>query len=156
MPVELHHERQVKQMCLVHALNSLLQRKEFTSKDLDRICYSLNENRWFNPHKSILGLGNYDVNVLMVALDKCDLHMVWFDSRRPISDINLDAVDAMIFNVPSGRIPCWPGRHWFTVLKVEDGSFMNMDSFLPVPKEVDNICTFTEQLFQNEQKGNID
>jgi hypothetical protein len=33
-----------------------------------------------NPHKSIFG-GDYDVNVLMVALDKNGLTAEWFDRR---------------------------------------------------------------------------
>ncbi|KAK5973506.1 hypothetical protein GCK32_012963 [Trichostrongylus colubriformis] len=47
----MYHERQSRQMCLVHALNALFQKPQFTSESLDEICYSLNESRWFNPHR---------------------------------------------------------------------------------------------------------
>nr|CDJ86148.1 Machado-Joseph disease protein MJD domain containing protein [Haemonchus contortus] len=70
--VTMYHERQSRQMCLVHALNALFQKPHFTSESLDEICYSLNESRWFNPHRSMLGLGNYDANVLMSALAMYD------------------------------------------------------------------------------------
>lgn len=35
-----------------------------------------------NPHKSSLGLGNYDINVIMKALQTKGLEAVWFDKRR--------------------------------------------------------------------------
>ncbi|EYC00507.1 hypothetical protein Y032_0115g508 [Ancylostoma ceylanicum] len=68
----MYHERQSRQMCLVHALNALFQRPQFSSQSLDEICYALNDKRWFNPHRSMLGLGNYDANVLMSALGMYD------------------------------------------------------------------------------------
>lgn len=92
----MYHERQSRQYCLVHALNALLQRKEWTATTLDEICYSLNDSRWFNPHRFVFssfffslnffystmfiyrswfGLGNYDVNVLMAALSLSDLQV---------------------------------------------------------------------------------
>lgn len=49
----MYHERQTKQMCLVHALNALLQRKVYDATTLDEICYGLNESKWFNPHKYV-------------------------------------------------------------------------------------------------------
>lgn len=36
--------------------------------DLDNICYSLSPDTWVNPHKSTIGLGNYDVNVVRNVL----------------------------------------------------------------------------------------
>ena len=36
---EIYHERQVKEMCALHALNNLFQDgKAFTKKDMDEIC----------------------------------------------------------------------------------------------------------------------
>ena len=38
----VYHERQMKELCALHALNNLFQSKRaFTKKDLDEIC-----NRW--------------------------------------------------------------------------------------------------------------
>eukprot|EP01084_Bolivina_argentea_P102840 184231_1 len=62
----LYHEKQKWELCLLHALNSLLQREEFTHKSLDNICKMLAPNKMINPHKSILNTGNYDANVLMM------------------------------------------------------------------------------------------
>lgn len=35
-----------------------------------------------NPHRSVLGTGNYDVNVIMAALQGLGLAAVWWDRRR--------------------------------------------------------------------------
>lgn len=35
-----------------------------------------------NPHRSMLGTGNYDVNVIMAALQSRGLAAVWWDKRR--------------------------------------------------------------------------
>lgn len=35
-----------------------------------------------NPHRSMLGIGNYDVNVIMAALQTKDLEAIWFDQRK--------------------------------------------------------------------------
>ena len=81
----LYHERQVRQLCALHVLNGLFQGPRFTKADLDRICQRLSPNTgwwWPNPHKSALGLGNYDVNVVMAALQDEGYEAKWFDKRR--------------------------------------------------------------------------
>ncbi len=37
-----------------------------------------------NPHRSVLGTGNYDVNVIMAALHSRGLAAVWWDKRRSV------------------------------------------------------------------------
>ena len=46
------------------------------------ICFSLSPDTYVNPHRSILGIGNYDVNVIMAALQLEGFDTVWFDKRR--------------------------------------------------------------------------
>ncbi len=64
-------ERQRLQRCLQHALNNLLQRSAFTCADLDELANQLDPGRTlqplFHPHRT-WWLGNWDVNVLEVAL----------------------------------------------------------------------------------------
>merc|ERR1719376_1285538 len=58
-------------MCALHVLNNLFQDPAaFSKAGLDAICQELSPTSWLNPHKSALGLGNYDVNVVMMALQK--------------------------------------------------------------------------------------
>ena len=80
---QLYHERQVRQMCALHVLNNLFQDpKAFDKAELDIICKELSPDTWFNPHKSALGLGNYDVNVVMTALQRRGYKTLWFDKRK--------------------------------------------------------------------------
>lgn len=80
----IYHERQLMQLCALHVVNNLFQKKEtFTKQDLDAICKELApDSRFFNPHKSALGLGCYDVNVIICALAKKGLDVIWFDKRK--------------------------------------------------------------------------
>lgn len=57
-------------------------RQAFTKEQLDEICTNLNPNVWLNPHRSFLGLGNYDVNVIMTALQMQGFEACWFDKRK--------------------------------------------------------------------------
>jgi hypothetical protein len=82
--IRIYHERQSKQLCALHALNNLFQSpKAFTKHELDSICKELAPDaRIFNPHRSFLGLGCYDVNVIIAALGKKGYDVVWFDKRK--------------------------------------------------------------------------
>jgi len=68
----------------MHVLNNLLQKKEFSKIELDTICLELapDSYSWWNPHRSPLGWGNYDVNVIMAALQRRGFDTIWFDKRR--------------------------------------------------------------------------
>lgn len=55
---------------------------------MDEICLSLSPSEWINPHRSVLGLGNYDVNVVMTALQRRGLEAVWFDKRKYVQQGN--------------------------------------------------------------------
>lgn len=84
---KIYHERQSKQLCALHALNNLFQSATaFTKQYLDAICKELAPSaRIFNPHRSALGLGCYDVNVIIAALAKKAYDVKWFDKRKYVS-----------------------------------------------------------------------
>lgn len=44
--------------------------------------YRLSPDTMLNPHKSVLGTGNYDVNVIMAALQHKGHAAVWWDKRK--------------------------------------------------------------------------
>ena len=48
------------------------------------VCCRLSPDTWINPHRSILGIGNYDINVIMVALQSHGYETVWFDKRKSV------------------------------------------------------------------------
>lgn len=102
MPTNIYHERQTRQLCALHTLNNLFQgnvfrycnvtykkyltfikgEQSYTKEQLDQICNDLSPNVWINPHRSPLGLGNYDINVIMTALQMRNCEAVWFDKRK--------------------------------------------------------------------------
>lgn len=135
---EVYHEKQRKQLCALHVLNNLFQEKTFTQAQLDEICTSLTPARFWNPHCSVLGLGNYDVNVLTAALQTRDLCLVWFDKRKNIDGIDFGKVKGFILNAPSDyklgfiKLP-FDFKHWYLIKEVQ-GSFYNLDSKLDKPQ----------------------
>ncbi|XP_071035493.1 josephin-1 isoform X2 [Parasteatoda tepidariorum] len=149
----IYHEKQVKEMCALHALNNLFQDKEaFNKQTLDNICHSLSPDNLVNPHKSVLGLGNYDVNVLMAAVQLKGYEAIWFDKRRDPSNIDFTKIYGLILNVPSEMkfLPLRLNRkHWIAVKEIE-GTFYNLDSKLDRPsvigKESDLMSYLREQI----------
>lgn len=68
--------------CVVYILNNFFQDRNVYSKvDFDVISYSFSLDVFVNFYKNIFGLGNYDVNVLMVVLQLREYEVIWFDKR---------------------------------------------------------------------------
>ncbi|XP_066426246.1 josephin-2 isoform X1 [Molothrus aeneus] len=135
-----YHERQRRQLCALHALNNLLQRPWLSQASADRICQRLAPNSRPNPHRSLLGLGNYDVNVVMAALGMLGLAAVWWDKRRPLERLCLTHVLGFLLNVPSrvalGTLALPLSRpHWVCVRPFGD-TFYNLDSKLATPTPI--------------------
>lgn len=133
----IYHERQRLELCAVHALNNVLQERLFTQEAADEICKRLAPDARLNPHRSVLGTGNYDVNVIMAALHSLDLAAVWWDKRRPLEQLVLSRIHGFIVNVPSNvalgfvTLPV-RRKHWIAVRQV-GGVYYNLDSKLKAP-----------------------
>ncbi|KAL5991549.1 hypothetical protein ACLOJK_012458 [Asimina triloba] len=145
---KIYHEKQRLQFCLLHSLNNLLQDKDsFTRADLDAIASKLfiidpNKGSWtplsviFKPHHNAL-TGNYDVNVLIAALEGKGKRVVWHDRRNAASSIDLsqseETLIGIVLNVPVRRYAgLWKSRHWVAIRKIE-GIWYNLDSDLAAP-----------------------
>uniref|UniRef100_A0A8D0GHX5 Josephin-2 n=1 Tax=Sphenodon punctatus TaxID=8508 RepID=A0A8D0GHX5_SPHPU len=93
-----------------------------------------------NPHRSLLGTGNYDVNVIMAALQSVGLAAVWWDKRRPLEQLQLVGILGFIVNVPSNvtlgfvSLPV-RRRHW-VALRQHGGTYYNLDSKLKAPAPI--------------------
>lgn len=136
----IYHERQSKELCALHALNNVFQSDSaFTQVHLDNLCHNLSPSTWLNPHKSMLGLGNYDVNVLTAALNSRECDTVWFDKRKdPRTVVDLDQLVGCILNVPNDWKIGWltlplNRRHWIA-LKDIGGVWYNLDSKMKDPE----------------------
>ncbi|KAK7321340.1 hypothetical protein VNO77_31891 [Canavalia gladiata] len=145
----VYHERQSLQFCLLHSLNSLFQQKGvFTRAKLNAISERLalddsNKETWtplsilFKPHHNAF-TGNYDINVLIAALEEKGKSVVWHDRRNGVSSIDLDAPEdvlmGIVINVSVTRFAgIWRSRHWLTLRKI-DGVWYNLDSDLSAPQ----------------------
>ncbi|CAD5221644.1 unnamed protein product [Bursaphelenchus xylophilus] len=153
---KLYHEQQRKQLCLLHALNNFFQREEFKKEELDRFCEEFDERTWFNPHRSIIGLGNYDVNVLLKCLESRGLEGVWFDRRKSAASINCDNVIGFVFNIPSDSFlsSIINGRHWFSVKKIGN-IFYNLNSKLPEPTVINDFILFTNEILSKSDQNQL-
>ncbi|CAO1421927.1 unnamed protein product [Diamesa serratosioi] len=145
-PSDIYHERQSLMLCAVHCLNNLFQTKAFTKQSLDAISNSLSPDEFINPHKSIFGLGNYDVNVLIKALDAKNCELNWYDRRKELTPTTIKSDRALgyILNIPNDyslgffTLPL-KRRHWICIRKLNE-QFWNLDSKLNHP-----ICIGNEQ-----------
>lgn len=136
------------------------EKDAFTRESLNSIAEKLvaddpNKQTWtplfflLKPHHNTL-TGNYDVNVMIAALEGKGKSVAWHDKRNGASSIGLDADALMgiVLNVPVRRYGgLWRGRHWVVMRKI-DGVWYNLDSDLAVPhpfKDDDEVWGFLDQ-----------
>ena len=73
--------------------------QKFHKSELDDICVALADGkRFFNPHRSVFGLGNYDVNVLSAAVRSRGFEVSWHDARKDVKHVDVDQHFAIIVN----------------------------------------------------------
>lgn len=154
MTLEMYHEKQSFMFCGLHSLNNLFQSKEFTKAQFDEVCRSLSPNSYINPHKSVLGIGNYDVNSIIKALESKNKELIWYDKRREITDesIEINRAFGYIMNAPSDytffgflTLPI-KSRHWIALKKGPDQNFYNLDSKLDKPRLIGSAEDFIAYL----------
>ncbi|CAL1604877.1 unnamed protein product [Knipowitschia caucasica] len=141
-PPVIYHEKQRRELCALHALNNVFQDgAAFSREALQDIYQRLSPSTLLTPHKkSMLGNGNYDVNVIMAALQTRGFEAVWWDKRRDVGSIELSNVTGFILNVPSNlrwgpfRLPL-KRQHWIGVREVS-GTYYNLDSKLRTPQSI--------------------
>lgn len=158
--IGVYHERQVKELCALHALNNLFQdQKAFCKKDLDDICIRLSPDHFINPHRSLLGLGNYDVNVLMAAVQTKSCETIWFDKRKNIKCLLPENIQGFILNTPSEykwgllHFP-FKRKHWIAIRRIKD-IYYNLDSKLDSPETIgdeESLFLFLQKELENGEK----
>ncbi|PSC72202.1 josephin [Micractinium conductrix] len=151
-----YHERQRLQRCLLHSLNNLLQRPAYTGGDLDAFANQLAPGLSFlplwHPHRTLL-LGNWDVNVLELALRRQGKALAWQDLRH-VGSMDLRGCYAVIVNLKAegllGRVT--GGRHWVALLRV-GRRWWNLDSQLAAPRLVADCWAEEEARGGAEEAG---
>ncbi|XP_030568695.1 josephin-like protein [Drosophila novamexicana] len=161
MSARIYHERQVAQLCALHALNNLYQRRNlFSKQQLDDYCYALTPRVWLNPHRSWLGWGNYDINVIMYAVQQLNCETIWFDRRRDPHCLNLAGIFGFILNIGVAvrfayyiELPGVRSRHWVALRRI-DGNYYNLDSKLAQPRCIGSAHKFLDYLRQQLRPEN--
>jgi len=163
----IYHEKQVKSLCALHALNNLFQDgKAFSQTELDTICRDLSPHSWVNPHKSVLGFGNYDINVIMTALQTRQYETIWFDKRKDPSELNFENIYGYILNVPSDCRLGWLSfplkrKHWVAIRRLPQprdsslSSYYNLDSKLEFPDNIgseENLINYLRDELKSAEK----
>ncbi|UXI15828.1 sorting nexin-29 [Sarcoptes scabiei] len=157
---KIYHETQTRQLCALHTLNNLFQDPTaFTKKDLDEIANLLSPNTFlFNPHKS--ALGNYDINVILMALQQKNFEAIWFNKRKDLKLLNLDVIFGFILNIPNS-CDLWKNfltmftlskRHWIAIRQI-NSIYFNLDSKLKEPTVIGNQKNLLEFFTENLEKN---
>lgn len=81
--VYFERQRGLSMQCGLFSVNHLLGGRVYSQQAMTQICYSLSDD-YINPHKHIFG-GDYDLNVLILALQQQQLATRWHDARQPLS-----------------------------------------------------------------------
>ncbi|KAI3438252.1 hypothetical protein D9Q98_000688 [Chlorella vulgaris] len=143
------HERQHLQRCALHSLNNLFQDTTCSRAELDAIASQLAPGLlqlpFLHPHRTLY-LGNWDVNVLELALQRHGKELHWVDSRDlSFAALDLQACWGLLVNVRcDGAVARWlGGRHWFALKQFGHGlrrQWWNLDSTLLAPQLVASSC----------------
>ncbi|KAJ1981555.1 Josephin-1 [Dimargaris verticillata] len=151
MPPPIYHETQNRWLC------AKLQRSVFSPNDLDSIANELAARTrsiqgfsWSNPHKSRWGLGNYDVNVLTLALETQGCTLSWLPANADVRDLELLKIVGLILNVQPRHF--WNTAHWFAVRAI-NGQYYNLDSKLSQPVVVGSASELGDFLEQTRAEG---
>lgn len=105
----------------------------------------------FKPHHNSL-TGNYDINVLIAALEKKGKRVVWHDRRNGASTIDFEETNnelmGVVLNVPVRKFSgLWKGRHWVTLKRIGD-VWYNLDSDFAAPysfKDAEEVKDFLDE-----------
>ena len=83
---KIYREKQVKEMCALHSLNNMFQQKFFTKQTLDMLCNDdtsvSTATTFFNPNRSVFGTGNYNVSVILKAVQLREHQCIWFNKCK--------------------------------------------------------------------------
>eukprot|EP01138_Halocafeteria_seosinensis_P009246 gb/GECG01009449.1/.p1 GENE.gb/GECG01009449.1/~~gb/GECG01009449.1/.p1 ORF type:complete len:474 (+),score=63.20 gb/GECG01009449.1/:1-1422(+) len=160
----LLHEKQKLQLCGLHAVNSMVQfdYEPASKNELDGIAKGFGKETetsflksfFKGVHSSMWGTGNYDVNVLMVALDRRGLDVRWHDSRLPITQAA--GIENCIGFLVNEALVDSAGRetstHWYTIRKVE-GYYYDLDSSFERPKRYKSFNSCMRHLSRVLEEG---
>ncbi|CAF0795709.1 unnamed protein product [Rotaria sp. Silwood1] len=145
--MKLYHEKQKLQLCALHALNSLFQRKIFNKDMLDSIVHGYDKSLFWNEYSTFY-TGNYDLRIIVDALKLQGYTIRIIASTESFNTINFKDCFGLLLNItverpffdrlPIVRSLTKPGRHWLTIKSIDGEQYYNFDSKLSRPKLIGN------------------
>ena len=140
---KLYHEKQKLQLCGLHSLNNLFQKKVFDKQMLDSIVHEYDRSRFWNEY-STLFTGNYDLTIMLDALKRHGYTLRAIDMEESFAAFNFNDYFGLLLNIPLersyfDRLPIIrsltkPSRHWLAIKSVDGERYFNLDSRLSKPK----------------------
>lgn len=121
-----YHERQSQLNCGVHCVNNILGCRAFGAHDFQAIEAELGLARWLSF------LGNFDINVVMVALKQHGLAVRWLRHGGALT-LTPDLLALIVNRRSTSWLPLLGGRHWLALRRVGGHSWWNLDSQLSHP-----------------------
>ncbi|CAF1244061.1 unnamed protein product [Rotaria magnacalcarata] len=125
----IYHEKQRLMKCGLHSLNNLFQiPKLFTSHHLEMIVRDFDKRKFFNDYRT-LWLGNYDLRILIEAINRCGFNV------RQLNIYHGESIYHLPWDSYFGLLINLNGTHWFTI-KNHNGIYHNLDSTLRKPIQI--------------------
>jgi josephin len=115
--------------CGLHSLNNLFQTpKLFTRHHLDSIAHQYDKRTFFNDYRA-LWLGDYDLRILIEAINRHGFQV------RQVNIYNGESLYDLPWDLYFGLLINLNGTHWFTIKNL-NGIYYNLDSTLRKPIEI--------------------
>ncbi|KAJ3338525.1 Josephin-2 [Gonapodya sp. JEL0774] len=131
----------------MHAVNSAFQKRIYYKRDFDKVANQLHKETrkvqtfpWnlVNPHKSLLGVGNYDVNVISRSFEEHGFELQWWDLRKPLAAIPFESPSflSLLLNATSGDL--LSSHHFWTIREYPraSGTWWSLDSKQDRPDKI--------------------
>ena len=144
--------------CALHTLNALLQGPVYDSAALTELALSIG-GKFELAHRWPL-VGNWDVNVMMLALQQRGLDVRWWDRRSAICELRSLAEDPACVGLICNEPGSWlfglvPSRHWLAIRRVR-GEWYDLDSRLPRPAKLGADALFSRlQRLLGDEAGQV-
>mmetsp|Transcript_28750 Transcript_28750/g.57365 ORF Transcript_28750/g.57365 Transcript_28750/m.57365 type:complete len:197 (+) Transcript_28750:28-618(+) len=144
----IYHERQHIFNCAMHTLNNLLGAQIFDKYQLDEIAKLSLERSGLRPSVfSVLIPGYWDANVIQMSLFEKGYSCEYFDTRRPIRELNLGPEEGTDGGAPAGASPIglvlnvagngfmrFSRRHWCAIRRMAPDLYADVNSKLVRPR----------------------
>ncbi|KXS21228.1 hypothetical protein M427DRAFT_51482 [Gonapodya prolifera JEL478] len=145
-----YHEQQFFYCCAMHAVNCALQKRVYYKRDFDRVAERLHKETrrvqpfpWnvVNPHKSLLGVGNYDVNVISRSLEEHGFELQWWDLRKSFTLVPFSSASFLALLINTASADLLSSHHFWTIREYprHSNTWWTLDSKQEKPDRIGDL-----------------